>query len=118
MLNLRRRVVRAVPTPEELQLQGKAPDAIYPGTQDRHRLYPRTGKAPGPAGVPDPRGPSPAGRTRSMNLSVRPSNTRHEKHVIARAIACSMLLVLSSCGIPNLRPSVPGPLLPASYTAG
>ena len=54
-------------------------------------------------------------RTRRMNLSVRFSNTKHVKHVIARAIACSMLLVLPSCGIPNLRQAEPGPGLPASF---
>jgi outer membrane protein, multidrug efflux system len=52
-----------------------------------------------------------------MNLSVRLPNAKHEKHVIARAIACSMLLlVLPSCGIPDLRPAKPGPDLPANYT--
>ncbi|HEY7309167.1 MAG TPA: TolC family protein [Gemmataceae bacterium] len=54
-----------------------------------------------------------------MNLSVRLPNTRHEKRVIARAIACSMLmLVLPSCGIPNLRQAKPGPDLPPSFPAG
>jgi outer membrane protein, multidrug efflux system len=104
---------------EELLLQGKAPDAINPGTQDRHRLFRRTDKAPGPAGVLDTRGRFPAGRMRSMNLSVRFSNPKHAKHVIARAIAGSMLLlVLPSCGIPNLRQALPGPALPANYPAG
>ena len=38
------------------------------------------------------------------------------KHVIARAIACSiMLLVLPSCGIPPLRHPEPGPGLPADF---
>ena len=49
-----------------------------------------------------------------MNLSVRFSNAKQMKHVIARAIACSiMLLVLPSCGIPPLRHPEPGPGLPA-----
>ena len=53
-----------------------------------------------------------------MNRAVRLSNTRLAKHVIARAIACStLLLILPSCGIPKLRQAMPGPLLPASYTA-
>jgi NodT family efflux transporter outer membrane factor (OMF) lipoprotein len=52
-----------------------------------------------------------------MNLSLRLSNTKHAQHVIARAIACGLLLVLPSCGIPKLRQAMPGPLLPASYTA-
>ena len=44
-----------------------------------------------------------------MNLSLRFSNARHMKHVIARAIACGiMLLVLPSCGIPHLRQAEPG----------
>jgi multidrug efflux system outer membrane protein len=48
-----------------------------------------------------------------MNLSVRFSNAKHMKHVIARAIACSiMLLVLPSCGIPPLRHPEPPPGLP------
>ncbi len=51
-----------------------------------------------------------------MNLSVRFSNTKHVKHVIARAIACSMLLVLPSC-IPNLRQPEPGPDLPAGFNS-
>ena len=51
-----------------------------------------------------------------MNLSVRFSNAKHMKHVIARAIACSiMLLVLPSCGIPPLRHPEPGPGLPADF---
>ena len=51
-----------------------------------------------------------------MNLSVRFSNAKHMKHVIARAIACSiMLLVLPSCGIPPLRQPEPGPGLPADF---
>jgi NodT family efflux transporter outer membrane factor (OMF) lipoprotein len=38
------------------------------------------------------------------------------KHVIARAIACSvMLLVLPSCGIPPLRQAEPGPALPETF---
>ena len=44
-----------------------------------------------------------------MNLSVRLSSTKHEKHMIARAIVCGMLLlVLPSCGIPNFRLAKPG----------
>jgi multidrug efflux system outer membrane protein len=51
-----------------------------------------------------------------MNFSVRFSNTKHMKHVIARAIACSiMLVVLPSCGIPKLRQAQPGPGLPADF---
>lgn len=54
-----------------------------------------------------------------MNLSVRLSKTKQAKHVLARAIACGMLLlVLPSCGIPNLRQAKPGPDLPANYVAG
>ena len=50
-----------------------------------------------------------------MNLSVRFSNAKHMKHVIARAIACSMLLVLPACHIPDLRQPEPGPDLPESF---
>ena len=51
-----------------------------------------------------------------MNLSMRFSTAKHRKHVIARAIACIiMLLVLSSCGIPPLRHPEPGPGLPADF---
>ena len=51
-----------------------------------------------------------------MNLSLGFSNAKHMKHVIARAIACSiMLLVLPSCGIPPLRHPEPGPGLPADF---
>ncbi len=50
-----------------------------------------------------------------MNLSQRISNAKHMKHVIARAIACGiMLLVLPSCGIPPLRKAEPAPGLPES----
>jgi NodT family efflux transporter outer membrane factor (OMF) lipoprotein len=51
-----------------------------------------------------------------MNLSVRFSNAKHTQRVIARAIACSMLLlVLSGCHLlPDLRRAEPGPGLPAS----
>src|SRR3954447_10580577 len=48
-----------------------------------------------------------------MNPSLRFSNAEHMKHAIARAIACSvMLLVLPSCGIPPLRMAEPPPCLP------
>ncbi len=51
-----------------------------------------------------------------MNLSVRFSNAKQMKHVIARAIACGiMLLVLPSCGIPPLRHPEPGPGLPTDF---
>jgi outer membrane protein, multidrug efflux system len=51
-----------------------------------------------------------------MNQLVKCSNAKHMKHVITRAIACSiMLLVLPSCGIPPLRHPEPGPGLPASF---
>jgi outer membrane protein, multidrug efflux system len=43
-------------------------------------------------------------------------NARHMKHVIAGAIACSiMLLALPSCGIPPLRHPEPGPGLPTDF---
>ena len=50
-----------------------------------------------------------------MSLSVRLLNTKRVKHVLARVIACSMLLVLPSCAIPNLRQAKLGPRLPANF---
>lgn len=50
-----------------------------------------------------------------MNLSVSFSDTRHVKRVLARALVCSMLLVLPSCGIPSLRHAEPAPDMPPSY---
>ncbi len=49
-----------------------------------------------------------------MNRSLTFSNAKRKKYVIARAIACCVL-VLPSCQIPNLRSSEPGPGLPANY---
>jgi outer membrane protein, multidrug efflux system len=49
-----------------------------------------------------------------MKVLARFSNSKHLKHVIARAIACSMLLVLPAC-IPIPRRPEPGPGLPASF---
>ena len=50
-----------------------------------------------------------------MNLSVRFSNAKHMKHVIARAIASITLLVLPSCHIPALHQAEPGPGIPAGF---
>ena len=51
-----------------------------------------------------------------MNLSARFSNAKQMRRVIASAIACGLtLLLLPSCGIPNLRHPQPGPCLPESY---
>src|SRR5579875_1662178 len=93
----------------------EGPDAINAGTQDCHISLPThrqvSCSARLPMGVNSP-------RTRWMNRTGRSLNTKHEKHVVARAIACSMLLlVLPSCGIPKLRQAMPGPDLPASYAA-
>jgi outer membrane protein, multidrug efflux system len=54
-------------------------------------------------------------RTRRMNQLARSSNTRQQGRALAIAIACGFLLVLPSCGIPNLRPPQPGPGLPEKY---
>ena len=43
-----------------------------------------------------------------MKPLVRASNTKHKKNAVATAIACSILLVLSGCGIPKLRGPEPG----------
>ncbi len=54
-----------------------------------------------------------------MNSSPRLSDAKHMKHVIARAIACGlMLLVLPSCGIPPLRKAEPARGLPESFNGG
>jgi outer membrane protein, multidrug efflux system len=54
-----------------------------------------------------------------MNQPVRFSTAKQMTHVIARAIACSiMLLVLPSCGIPPLRHPAPGPGLPVDFNNG
>src|SRR3954453_3099222 len=53
-----------------------------------------------------------------MNLSLSDSKTKRGIHVLARALACSMLLVLTSCAIPPLRPPHPGPGLPEVYPPG
>jgi NodT family efflux transporter outer membrane factor (OMF) lipoprotein len=50
-----------------------------------------------------------------MNLSVRFPNTRHVKRVLARAVLCSMLLVLPSCAIPNLRQPDVALVLPETF---
>ena len=51
-----------------------------------------------------------------MHQPVRLSTVKQMKLVIARAIACSiMLLVLPSCGIPPLRHPEPGPGLPTDF---
>jgi multidrug efflux system outer membrane protein len=51
-----------------------------------------------------------------MNFSVRFSTAKPMKHVIAIAIAWSiMLLILPSCGIPPLRHWEPGPGLPTDF---
>ena len=39
------------------------------------------------------------------------------QRVLARAIACSLLLVLPSCAIPTLRLAEPGPGLPPTFNA-
>ncbi len=50
-----------------------------------------------------------------MNLLVRFSNAKHQKRVIARAIACSLVLVLPSCRIPGLRQAEQAPSVPSTY---
>jgi NodT family efflux transporter outer membrane factor (OMF) lipoprotein len=54
-------------------------------------------------------------RTRRMSLPAGFSNAKRMKHVIARAIMCSTLLVLPSCHIPKIRQSELGLGLPASF---
>lgn len=51
-----------------------------------------------------------------MNLSARVSNTNHVKYLLARALVCSILLILPSCKIiPGLRDAEPAPPLPATF---
>jgi multidrug efflux system outer membrane protein len=50
-----------------------------------------------------------------MNLSARLSNPKHQRRVIARVIICGMLLVLTSCQIPKLRPAELGLALPPNF---
>lgn len=50
-----------------------------------------------------------------MKLSVRLSNAKRAKRVIARAIACGVLLVLPGCFLPKLRHAETGLTLPATY---
>ena len=50
-----------------------------------------------------------------MNISLRFSNAEHMKHVVARAILCSVLLVLPSCHIPAFKQAEPGPGLPGGF---
>ncbi len=51
-----------------------------------------------------------------MNQFVRFTNEKRMKHLMARAFACGiMLLVLPSCGIPPLRVPQPGPGLPTDF---
>ncbi len=51
-----------------------------------------------------------------MKFSEKLANSKRLRHVIARAITCSMmLLILPSCGIPPLHKPEPGPGLPPSF---
>lgn len=50
-----------------------------------------------------------------MNLRQVPAMARRAPRVTIRAVACSVALILPSCGIPSLRPAMPGPDLPANY---
>lgn len=48
-----------------------------------------------------------------MKALVSSSHSKHQR--VALAIACGILLLLSGCGIPKLRPPDPGPMLPQTY---
>lgn len=50
-----------------------------------------------------------------MNDFVRFSNAKKKKHIIGRAIICTTLLALPSCGIPSFRQALPGPDLPPGF---
>lgn len=53
-----------------------------------------------------------------MNLFVKPSNKRRAKRAFVAALTSSFLLVLPSCGIPQLRCPQPGAVLPRIYNQG
>jgi len=50
-----------------------------------------------------------------MKPLVRTSNTKNKKNPVATALACSILLVLSGCGIPKLWQAEPGPCVPVTF---
>ncbi len=50
-----------------------------------------------------------------MKRQTRSAKSTHRKRAIARAIACSLLLILPSCGIPGLHAPVPGRELPDTF---
>lgn len=50
-----------------------------------------------------------------MNFLERLTNVAHLKRVLARAVACGLLLVLPSCRIPLLRPAEQGPDVPSNF---
>jgi multidrug efflux system outer membrane protein len=50
-----------------------------------------------------------------MHLSVRLLSPGRVRHALARALACSLLLLLPSCSIPPLRHADPAPALPAGF---
>ncbi len=52
-----------------------------------------------------------------MYLPLRTSNVKRAKALIARAIACSILLALPACRIPSLGQADAGPVLPADFHA-
>ncbi|CAN5216271.1 N/A [soil metagenome] len=52
-----------------------------------------------------------------MNLVMCFSNTKQLKRVLVRAIACSVILILPSCKIPDLRSSDSGPNVPAGFNS-
>lgn len=53
-----------------------------------------------------------------MELSSRLSNERRTRRVIARAIACSLVLVLPSCHIPKLRDAESVSVMPETFKGG
>jgi NodT family efflux transporter outer membrane factor (OMF) lipoprotein len=50
-----------------------------------------------------------------MNVSEKSWNAHQIKHVLVRALLCSLLLILPSCGIPHLRLPEPAPDMPPAY---
>src|SRR5262249_37624420 len=54
-------------------------------------------------------------RAMRMNLSVNCSSAVRVMQVLARAVACGLLLVLPACAIPQLRVAEPAPVVPGDF---
>ena len=50
-----------------------------------------------------------------MKAFVRFSKSNHCNNAITMALVCSMLMFQPGCGIPKLRPPMPGPAIPETF---